>query len=301
MIAFFNNAVVIGFAGFIADYIRKRYQQHKQTQEKQDELLNDLSHLTANVIGETSMLILELSNCIYGAKVDFEMLDSHKTAWNESIMEWNNSNAAYHFKIQKLTPKPHSAAKLFRDTDFSQEVLIAGKKVKIEETTSLVSAIWILSKMIIRIIPDFEAILQELQSITKKKGNPQLIEAAIQVLDKMEDNIKPDSQSYTVQEIKNILLDQDNERNDLEDWLFHKNTKLLSSSYNELLTNTKGLSKPFLPDNGDDDEKLVYNVLWLLDRYKMMFVLLAQVDKKLQEFFPVLNKEFQKSKHRLYE
>ena len=80
MIAFFNNAIVIGFAGFIADYIRKRYQQHKQTQEKQDELLNDLSHVTSNVIGETSMLTMELSNCITGGNVDFEMLDSHKAA-----------------------------------------------------------------------------------------------------------------------------------------------------------------------------------------------------------------------------
>ena len=86
MIAFFNNAIIIGFAGYIADYIRKRYQQHKQTQEKQDELLNELSHHMANVIGETSMLIMELSNCITHGKVDFEMLESHNAAWNEIIM-----------------------------------------------------------------------------------------------------------------------------------------------------------------------------------------------------------------------
>ncbi|MCU7834658.1 MAG: hypothetical protein KZQ83_05310 [gamma proteobacterium symbiont of Taylorina sp.] len=55
----------------------------------------------------------------------------------------------------------------------------------------------------------------------------------------MEDNIKPSSQCYTVEEIKKILLDQDNERNDLEDWLFNKNTKLLSSCYHDLLTDTK--------------------------------------------------------------
>ena len=71
MIAFFNNAIVIGFAGFIADYIRKRYQLRKQTLEKQDELLNDLSHHISNVVGETSLLIMELSNCITGGKVDF--------------------------------------------------------------------------------------------------------------------------------------------------------------------------------------------------------------------------------------
>lgn len=296
MIAFFNNAIVIGFAGLIADYIRKRYQIHKQIQEKQDELLNDLSHNMSNVIGETSLLIMELSNCITGGKVDFKMLDSHKAAWNESIMEWNKSNAAYYYKIQKLTEKPYSAAKLFRDTDFSQEILIVGRKVKIEEKTTLVSAVWILSKTILRVLPGYEAILQELQSILKKKGNPELIEATIQVLDNMEDNIKPGSQCYTVKEIKKILLDQDNERNDLEDWLFNKNTQLLSCCYNDLLTDTKGSSKPFLPDSGDD-EKLVYNVLWLLDRYKEMFGLFAQVDKKLQEFIPVLNKEFQQAKN----
>jgi len=296
MIAFFNNAIVIGFAGFIADYIRKRYQLHKQIQEKQDELLNDLSHHLANVIGETSVLIMELSNSLTGGKVDFEMLDSHKAAWNDSIMEWNNSNAAYYYKIQKLTAKPHSAAKLFRDTDFSEEILIVGKKVKIEEKTTLVSAVWILSKMIIRVLPTYEAILQELQSILKKKDNPELIEATIQVLDNMEDNFKPGSQCYTIAEIKKILLDQDNDRNDLEDWLFNKNTKLLSGGYKDLLTDTKGASKPFLPDNGDD-EKLVYNVLWLLDRYKEMFVLFAQVDKKIQEFIPVLHKEFQEAKY----
>ncbi|MCU7837445.1 MAG: hypothetical protein KZQ83_19665 [gamma proteobacterium symbiont of Taylorina sp.] len=295
MIAFFNNAVVIGFAGLIADYIRKRYQQHKQAQEKQDELLNDLSYHMANVIGETSVLIMELSNCLTGGKVDFEMLDSHKVAWNESIMEWNNSNAVYYYKIQKLTAKPHSAAKLFRDTDFSEEILIVGKKVKIEEKTTLVSAVWILSKMILRVLPSYEAILHELQILLEKKGNPELIEATIQVLDNMEDNIKPSSQSYTIEEIKKILLDQDNERNDLEDWLFNKSTKLLSSCYRDLLIDTKGSSKPFLPDS--DDEKLVYNVLWLLDRYKEMFGLFAQVDKKIQEFIPVLHKEFQKAKY----
>ncbi|MEN8251876.1 MAG: hypothetical protein ABFS32_23345 [Bacteroidota bacterium] len=295
MIAFFNNAIVIGFAGFVADYIRKRYQLHKQTQEKQDELLNDLSHHMANVIGETSMLIMELSNSITGGKVDFEMLDSHKAAWNESIMEWNISNATYYYKIQKLTAKPHSAAKLFRDTDFSQEILIVGKKVNIEEKTSLVSAVWILSKTILRVLPNYEAILQELQSILKKKDNPELIEATIQVLDNMEDNIKPSSQCYTVKEIKKILLDQDNERNDLEDWLFNKDTTLLSCCYNDLLADTRGSSKPFLPES--DDEKLVYNVLWLLDRYKEMFGLFAQVDKKIQEFIPVLNKEFQDAKY----
>jgi len=300
MLAFFNNAIVIGFAGFIADHIRKRYQQHKQIQEKQDELLNDLSHATSNVVGETSMLILELSSCLTGGDVDFEMLDTHKAAWNESIMEWNNSSTAYHFKIQKLTSKPHSAAKLFRDTDFSKEILIVGKKVKIEEKTTLVSAIWILSKMILRVLPKYEAILQEIQSILKKRGNPELIEATIQVLDNMEDNIIPASQSYTVEEVKNILLDQDNEKNDLEDWLYNKNTKLLSCCYFDLLTDTKGSSKPFLPDS-DDDEKLVYNVLWLLDCYKEMFGLFAQVDKKLQEFVPVLNKEFQEKKYKLYE
>ncbi|MCU7834659.1 MAG: hypothetical protein KZQ83_05315 [gamma proteobacterium symbiont of Taylorina sp.] len=69
-----------------------------------------------------------------------------------------------------MTPKPHSAAKLFRDTDFSEEMLIVGKKVKIGEKTSLVSAVWTLSKMILRVLPNFEAILQELQSILKKKG-----------------------------------------------------------------------------------------------------------------------------------
>ena len=296
MIAFFNNAIVVGIAGYMADLIRKRYQQHKQIQEKQDELLNDLSHIMANVIGETSMLIMELSNYITGGKVDFEMLDAHKTAWNESIMEWNNSNAAYYYKIQKLTAKPHYAAKLFRQTYFGEEVLIIGGKEKIEESTTLVSAIWILSKMILRALPEFEAILQELQSILKKKGNPELIEATIQALDNMEDNIKPGSQCYTVEEIKNILLDQDNERNDLEDWLYNKNTKLLSCCYNDLLTDTKGSSKPFLPDS-DDDEKLVYNVLWLLDSYKEMFGLFAQVDKKIQEFVPVLHKEFQDAKY----
>ncbi len=299
MIAFFNNAIVIGLAGFIADYIRKRYQVHKQTQEKQDQLLSDLSHNLANVIGETSVLIMELSNSITGGKVDFNMLDSHKAAWNESIMEWNNSNAAYYYKIQKLTPKPHSAAKLFRDTDFSQEILIVGKKVKIEEKTSLVSAIWILSKMILRVLPNYEAILLELQNILKKKGNPELIEAAVQVLDNMEDNTKSGSQCYSIEEIKKILLDQDNERNDLEDWLFNKNTKLLTSCYKDLLTDSKGSSKPFLPDS--DDEKLVYNVLWLMDKYKEMFGLFAQVDKKIQKFVPVLNKEFQEAKYRLYE
>ena len=300
MIAFFNNAIVIGFAGFIADQIRKRYQQHKQKQEKQDELLNDLSHVTSNVIGETSMLIMELSNCITGGEIDFEMLNSHKTAWNKSIMEWNNSSAAYYFKIQKLTSKPHSAAKLFRDTDFSQEILIVGKKIKIEEKTTLVSAIWILSKTILRVLPKYEAMLQELQSILKKRGNPELIEATIQVLDNMEDNIIPASQSYTVEEVKNILLDQDNERNDLEDWLYNNNTKLLSCCYNDLLTDAKGSPKPFLPDSSDD-KKLVYNVLWLLDSYKEIFRLFAQVDKKLQEFAPVLNKEFQEAKYKLYE
>lgn len=299
MIAFFNNAIVVGIAGLMADLIRKRYQKHKQTQEKQDELLNDLSHLTANVIGETSMLIMELTNCltgITGGKVDFELLDSHKAAWNESIVEWNNANAAYYFKIQKLTAEPHSAAKLFRDTDFSQEILIVGTKVKIEEKTTLVSAIWILSKMILRVLPNFEAKLQELQSILKRKGTPELIEATIQVLDNMEDNIKPSSPCYTVEEIKNILLDKDNERNDLEDWLFNKNLRSLSSCYNDLLTETNGSSKPSVPDS-DDDKKLVYNVLWLLDRYKEMFGLFAQVDKKLQDFFPVLNEELQKAKY----
>lgn len=295
MIAIFNNAIVIGLAGFVADYIRKRYQLHKQTQEKQDELLNDLSHHLANVIGETSLLIMELSNSITGGKVDFEMLDAHKVAWNESIMDWNNSNAAYYYKIQKLTAKPHSAAKLFRDTDFSQEILIVGRKVKIEEKTTLVSAIWILSKTILHVLPDYEAILQELQSILKDKGNPKLIEATIQILDNMEDSIKPSSGCYTIAEIRKILLDQDNERDDLEDWLFRKDTKSLSCCYKDSLTDTKISSKAYSPDS--DDEKLVYNVLWLLDRYKEMFGLFAQVDKKIQELVPILNKEFQDAKY----
>ena len=50
MIAFFNNAIVIGFAGFIADYIRKRYQQHKQTQEKQDEFLERILLIEHEII-----------------------------------------------------------------------------------------------------------------------------------------------------------------------------------------------------------------------------------------------------------
>ena len=91
----------------------------------------------------------------------------------------NNSSAAYYFKNTKLTSKPHSATKLFRDTDFTEEILIVGKKVKIEEKTTLVSAIWILSKMILCVLPKYEVILQELQSILKKKGNPELIEATI--------------------------------------------------------------------------------------------------------------------------
>ena len=296
MIAFLNNAIVIGIAGFMADLIRKRYQQHKQIQEKKDELLNDLSHCTAKVIGETNMLMMELSNTITGGQVDFEMLDAHKVAWNESIMEWNNSNAAYYFKIQKLTAKPHRAAKLFRQNYVGEEVLIVGENVKIEEKTTLVSAIWISSKMVLRALPKFEAMLQEFQSILKKKGNPELIEATIQALDNIEDSIKPGSQCCTVEEIKRILLDQDNERNELEEWLLNKNKNNLSSCYKDLLVGTEGSSKASLPVSGDDI-KLIYNVLWMLDKYKEMFGLLTQIDKKLQEFFLVLNKEFQEAKY----
>jgi len=309
MIAFFNNAVVIALSGLIADFIRKRYQEHKQIQakqdeqhrqlqQKQDELLDDLSHLTSTVVGETSMLVMGLSNCITGGKIDLEILESLTETWYASITELSNSNAAYYFKIQKLTPKPHSAANLFRGSDFSEEILIVGKQVKIEENTSFVCAVWILSKMIWHALPSYEIKLQEIQNILNKKGDPGLIDATIQALDNIEDNVKAESQCHAVEKIKRIVLDRDNERTDLEDWLFDKDTKPLSRCYSDLLADTK---EPSNESSTDDDERLVQNVLWLLDKYKEMYGLLTQVDKKLQQFFPILNKEFEEKDRQINE
>jgi hypothetical protein len=308
LIPLLNNTIVVGIAGLIADRIRKRYQMEaenaqkkrewcKQTQAKQEELFNELSRLAARVVGETRMLVMELAGSVIG-DLENTNINSRKETWTKSIMEWNNSSVSNYHKIQNLTlpkksdsakPKqkltaksePKSAAELFKQADFKEEILIVGKKGEIEDKTTLVSSIWILSNVISHNLPKFQTTLKDI--LGEKDKNQGLVAATMQALDNLDnlDNKVKDIHGI-IEKIRKILA-QDDEKKELETWLLDKDTEPFCSY------------KKWLDDDklNDDDKKLISHMLWLLDKYKEIFELLVEVDKKIPKFFQALDRGFQ--------
>ena len=128
------GTAVVG--GFILEYIRRKYQQQtnrnaqkaewlKKTREEQTKLFNELSTLTASVVGDSQMLFKALVERMKGSAPDAEELKERENALLNSILTWEQSYLSIRNLIQQLTNSdPTSepkAVKLFMG-DFSTDV-----------------------------------------------------------------------------------------------------------------------------------------------------------------------------------
>jgi len=143
--------------GIILEYIRRKYQQQtnrnaqkvewlKQTKEEQTKIFNELSNLTASLVGDSQMLFKTLADQMQMGTQDEQGLKEREKALLNSILKWEQSHLAIRNRIQQLTnsdPTSESkVVKLFMG-NFRTEISETLAKTITEDST-LASAISIL-------------------------------------------------------------------------------------------------------------------------------------------------------------
>lgn len=308
-----NSSLVIAFiSATVLEYIRQKYQRAakqnvqkvewlKQTRAEQTKLFNELSNLTATVVGNSQILFKELTNNMKSSVPDQTELKEREKALLSSVLKWEQSYLSICNQIQHLThsePKSDSTAiKLFMG-DFRTEIS-ATLTEKIAEETTLASAISILCNKTLSYLKLFQEMSLENGETSTEDDSQSPVSFGISANIAMGTAL-PSGEERQKPEPPEIAKLSEYEREERLSSCWNKITRMLLSK-NDLIK--------WLLDN-EDDKKIAlcdttskyllerfdrenYIVLLRLEMQKDMLKLTEQVENKINTFFKELNQGFQ--------
>jgi hypothetical protein len=295
----------------LLELIRQRYQRAakeneqklewlKQTRAEQTQLFNELSNLTASVVGNSQMLFKELADNMRNSAVDETELKEREKVLLNSILKWEQSYLSIRNQIQQLThssdPKSDSTAVKLFIGGFKAEVSETLRE-KITEETTLTSAISILCNKTLNYLRLFrEAMpLENEEALTEDDLSPMSYGLSANIamgtampsedesnkpepaeMSKLSENDKDERLSVCRDKITQLLSSKD----EMMKWLLDDETSVV-------LCDTTG---KYLLEQSDKEN---YTVLLRLEMQKDMLGVTERVENKINTFFKALNQGFQ--------
>ena len=302
------GTAVVG--GFILEYIRRKYQQQtnrnaqkaewlKKTREEQTKLFNELSTLTASVVGDSQMLFKALVERMKGSAPDAEELKERENALLNSILTWEQSYLSIRNLIQQLTNSdPTSepkAVKLFMG-DFRTDVSETLAEKIVDETT-LAAAISILCNKTLNYLTLFRKAtqLENRETTDDSAQSPVSFGLTANIatgaaMPSEDDSNKPDPAEITklsenereqrLSSCRYKITQLNSSKDEMMKWLWDRNKKTVLCD-----TTNKYLLEHFDKEN--------YTALLRLEMQKDMLGISEHVDNKIDTFFKELNLGFQ--------
>ncbi|RKZ82265.1 MAG: hypothetical protein DRR19_20960 [Candidatus Parabeggiatoa sp. nov. 1] len=311
---FLNGPLGTAFiAAVLLEIIRQRYQQSakenaqkvewlKQTREEQTKLFNELSTLTASVVGDSQMLFKALADSMKGSAQDEAELKERENALLNSILTWEQSHLSIRNRIQQLTHLDPSldskAVKLFMGdfrTDISEMLA-----EKIVDETTLAAAISILCNKTLNSLTLFrEKVATPVENGETTDDSAQSpvsfgLSANIATgaaMPSEDDSNKPEPAEITklsenereqrLSSCRDKITQLNSSKDEMMKWLWDRDEKatVLCDATNKYLL--------------EHSDKKNYTALLRLEMQKDMLGITERVDNKIHTFFKKLNLGFQ--------